>query len=115
VRGEENIIVLPWPAACLSSNARVYWRRKSAATKVHREWAHNATLEAKPKHGNGDIPVSITFCPPSNRFDRANMPHLVKAYLDGIADALGVNDRRFLPSYHFSDPVPGGQVVVVVG
>jgi hypothetical protein len=108
------LIELPWPAPALSANARVHWRRKSSATKVHRQWAYLATLEVKPKHPNGDIPVSITFYPPSNRLDRANMPHLVKAYLDGIADAMKVNDRRFLPRYNFAEPVSNPRVVVEI-
>jgi crossover junction endodeoxyribonuclease RusA len=117
MRGElsDALIELPWPAPCLSANARVHWRRKSAATKIHREWAYFAALEARPKHPNGDIPVSVTFYPPNNRLDRANMPHLVKAYFDGIADAMKINDRRFLPSFHFAEPVKGGRVIVRIG
>jgi crossover junction endodeoxyribonuclease RusA len=39
----------------------------------------------------------------------------MKAYWDGIADALKVNDRRFLPSYHFAEPTKQARVVVVIG
>ena len=38
----------------------------------------------------------------------------MKPYFDGIADALKVNDSRFLPSYLFGEPVAGGKVVVVL-
>ena len=53
----------------------------------------------------GDIRISVTFYPPDRRGDRLNYPIRMKAYWDGIADALGVNDRRFLPVYHFAEPV----------
>jgi hypothetical protein len=58
--------------------------------------------------------VGITFYPPSRKIDRGNMPHLVKAYLDGLADALRVNDRRFLPSYHFAESVKNPCVVITL-
>jgi crossover junction endodeoxyribonuclease RusA len=44
-----------------------------------------------------------------------NYPNRLKPYWDGIADALKVNDRRFLPSYHFAEPVANARVVVVIG
>ena len=36
------------------------------------------------------------------------------AHLDGIADALKVNDSRFLPSYEFCEPEAPGRVEVVL-
>jgi hypothetical protein len=62
-----------------------------------------------------DIRVSATFYPPDKRTDRVNMPTRLKPYWDGIADALKVNDRRFLPSYHFAEPVKNPRVVVSIG
>lgn len=32
-----------------------------------------------------------------------------------IAEALGVNDARFLPSYEFAEPAKPGRVLVTVG
>jgi len=32
---------------------------------------------------------------------------MIKAALDGFAEALGVNDRRFLPTFQFTDEVAG--------
>jgi crossover junction endodeoxyribonuclease RusA len=59
--------------------------------------------------------VSVTFYPPDRRGDRVNYPNRMKAYFDGIADALKVNDRRFLPTYHFAEPVSNARVVIVIG
>lgn len=82
----------------------------------HREWARLATLAAKPAvPSDGDIRVGITFYPPDRRGDRVNYPNRCKPYFDGIADALGVNDRRFLPSFHYAEPVKNPRVVVVLG
>lgn len=63
----------------------------------------------------GDIRVIVTFYPPNRRGDRVNFPNRMKPYFDGMADALKVNDSRFLPTYYFAEPVAGGRVVVVVG
>lgn len=110
-------IELPWPPASLSGHAKGngQWR-KIADTKKHREWAHNATLDAGPfvLPEAGDIAIRIRFEPPNRRGDRVNFPNRVKPLIDGIAQALKVNDSRFLPSYEFGDVVPGGRVVVTI-
>lgn len=109
-------IVLPWPPSTLSGHAKGHWRSKAGVTAKHRDWAHKAALAANvgPIEGAGDIRVLITFYPPNRRGDRVNFPNRMKPYFDGIADAMNVNDSRFLPSYQFADPVKGGQVIVSV-
>lgn len=101
------MITLPFPPASLSGHAKGGWHGKSAATKHQREWACYVTTEAGvtvPEFG--DIPIHFHFVPNSRRGDRVNFPIRIKAAVDGIADALGVNDSRFLPSYSFGDPSP---------
>lgn len=109
------MIELPFPPASLSGHNTGHWRAKSAIVAKHREWAKNATLAAKvavPE--TGDIVLVVTFYPPDRRGDRFNFPNRMKPYADGIADALGVNDKRFLPRYHFGEPCKPGKVVVVI-
>lgn len=109
-------ITLPWPAASLSGHAKGHWRSKSNPTAKHREWARLATLEAKATApATGDIPVHVYFVPPDRRGDRTNFPNRLKPYFDGIAEALGVNDSRFLPSYAFAEPEKPGRVLVTIG
>lgn len=107
------MIVLPFPPASLSGHNTGHWRSKSAIVAKHREWALWATLDEKPDvPAEGDILVRVTFYPPDRRGDRTNFPNRLKPYFDGIADALGVNDRRFLPEYHFAEPRKPGRVEV---
>jgi crossover junction endodeoxyribonuclease RusA len=113
------VIELPFPSSKLAghTDGKGRWA-KIAVTKQHREWARCATLAIGPCNitGTGDIRLVVTFYPPNRRGDRVNFPNRMKPYFDGIADALKVNDSRFLPSYHFAEPVKGcGKVVVVVG
>ncbi len=110
-------IVLPFPPSSLSGHAKGHWRSKSSPTAVHRDWARKATLAAPPRDipASGDIGVHIRFIPPDRRGDRTNFPNRMKPYLDGIAEALKVNDARFLPSYEFCSPEKPGRVEVIVG
>ena len=111
-----TLIELPWPPKELSGHHDVHWRVLQPIKKKHREWAFRATLAAGmiTPAGEGDIRVVATFYPPDRRTDRVNMPSRLKPYWDGIADALKVNDRRFLPAYHFAEPVKNARVVVEI-
>jgi hypothetical protein len=109
-------IVLPFPPASLSGHNTGHHYAKAKLIAQHREWAMNATLAAAPKvPAEGDIRICLAFYPPNRRGDRTNFPNRAKPAIDGIADALKVNDSRFLPSYLFGEPVKGGQLVVTIG
>lgn len=111
-----SAIELPFPPALLSGHNTGHWGDKSGTIAKHREWAKLATLAAQPAiPAKGDIRLVITFFPPDRRGDRVNFPIRVKPQIDGIADALKVNDNRFLPVYHFAEPVKNGRVVIVIG
>jgi hypothetical protein len=106
-------IELPWPPSSLSGHNTGHWRAKSAIVAKHREWAKLATLAAHTAApADGDIRLIVTFYPPNRRGDRVNFANRMKPFFDGIADALKVNDSRFLPAYQFAEPVKGGRVVV---
>jgi len=112
------VITLPFPPSSLSGHAKGNWHKKAAVTKQHRQWAHLATKlwlrENARDFGYGDIRVLIQFTPPDNRSDRSNFPIRAKSYLDGVADALGVNDRRFVPSFEFLPPAKPGSVRIAL-
>lgn len=109
-------ITLPWPPASLSGHAKGHWRARSGPTAKHREWARLATLAELPAAPvAGDIRIHIRFVPPDRRGDRTNFANRMKAYVDGVADAMGVNDARFLPSYEFAAPEKPGRVEITVG
>lgn len=109
------MIELPWPSSSLSGHNTGHWRRKSPIVAKHRGWAKAATLAAGVAvPAAGDIRALVTFYPPDRRGDRVNYPNRLKPYWDGIADALKVNDRRFLPSYQFAEPVSRTKACVVI-
>lgn len=109
------MIELPFPPSSLSGHNTGHWRSKSSIVAKHRSWAKLATMAAKPMTPtNGDIRILVTFYPPNRRGDRINFPNRMKPYFDGIADALGVNDSRFVPAYQFGEPIKGGKVIVSI-
>lgn len=113
------LIELPFPSSKLSGqNNKHFWVTRPI-TNLHREWALKATLAVRDQvdialADNTDIRVSVTFYPPDRRGDRTNYPNRMKPYWDGIADALCVNDRRFLPAFHYAEPCKPGKVVVAL-
>lgn len=112
-------IELPWPSPKLHPNGRVHWAVRSRAAKKARAEAKYLTLSSMvrtPRVFCGRTPVSLTFCPPDRRRrDVDGMLSSLKSALDGIADALLVDDNKFDLSMTVSDPVKGGKVVVEVG
>lgn len=110
------MIELPFPPSSLSGHAKGHWRSRYSPTAKYRRAAHMAALAAnlRAPEGGGDIRIVVTFYPPNRRGDRVNFPNRMKPYWDGIADALGVDDKRFLPVFQFGEPVKGGKVVVVI-
>ena len=104
-------IDLPFPPAILSGHNSGHWRGKSPIVAKHRSWANIATRAANiDVPATGDVLIQINFYPPDRRGDRVNFPNRCKPYFDGIADALGINDSRFLPAYYFHEPAPPGKV-----
>jgi crossover junction endodeoxyribonuclease RusA len=109
-------IELPWPPASLSGHHNAHWRKLQPVKKLWRTYAETATLASGARVSEtGDIRISVTFYPPDRRGDRTNYPNRCKPIFDGIADALKVNDRRFLPTYHFGEPVKNPRVVITIG
>jgi crossover junction endodeoxyribonuclease RusA len=112
-------ITLPWPSPKLHPNQRVHWAQKAHAAKKARADAKMCTFQAMvrtPVVYVGRIPVAITFHPPDKRRrDTDGMLSALKSSLDGVADALGVDDNLFDLSLTVGEPVKGGEVVVTVG
>jgi crossover junction endodeoxyribonuclease RusA len=115
-------IILPWLHKDLSSNSRKHWSQTAKLVASNRAQAKIMTLAElngaciKTWQEAQAIEVIITFCPPDFRHrDKQNMPanKTLKAYLDGIADALQVDDNKFKPIFMFGDVVKGGEIQII--
>lgn len=108
-------ITLPWPDACLSPNARGSWRKKAQAVKAYRKACAEAAWQQGVNPTSGLRVDLITFCPPDARaHDDDNLIARFKSGRDGLADALGVDDKTFRPSYATGAKKPGGAVRVTL-
>jgi crossover junction endodeoxyribonuclease RusA len=113
------VVELPFPPSILSGHAThgKGWD-KTAATKKWRRMAARAVTDAGGMviDWDGDITIHYHFIMPDRRSDRTNAYRRCKALEDGIADALAVNDKRFLPSISFEpEPCKPGMVIVTIG
>ena len=92
---------LPWPDTKLSPNQRQHWTKLAKAKKAYRQSCYLRTLEQisiwKGKLPEGDLVLTLTFVPPDKRKrDVDNLLARMKAGLDGVAEALGIDDSRFV-------------------
>jgi crossover junction endodeoxyribonuclease RusA len=111
-------IRLPYPPAKLSPNKRLHWAQRAAIVGVYRRECRilsrhfhvaDIGLTRRP------LPVKITFHPPDRRRrDRDNAIAAFKAGADGVADAIGVDDADWSPTYEVGEPVKGGCVIVEI-
>jgi hypothetical protein len=113
------MIVLPWPDKALSPNSRVHWGQKSKAVKAARSAGCAAAWCAGFFKGHfdgydGKLHLWIDYYPKTRNYpDADNCLSASKAYIDGIADALGINDRRVIVHpYVKEETIKGGKVVI---
>jgi crossover junction endodeoxyribonuclease RusA len=111
-------VTLPYPDSRLSPNARLHWAQKSKLVKSARQAAFVLSRHAgvTPAETVGQIDVSITMYAPDRRArDFDNAIASLKASLDGLADALRVDDNRFRLSFAWGEPCKPGRVEIVIG
>src|SRR3990167_7128305 len=101
---------------------RAHWAVRHTAFQKAKHNAYWTTREViaglKQKFPRGaESPVYIVFQPPDNRrYDSDNVLASCKAYLDGIAEALGIDDLAFNPITLFrAAPVKDGLIAFTVG
>jgi crossover junction endodeoxyribonuclease RusA len=109
-------ISLPWPSASMSPNARGHWRKHHPSRQKARQDAKIVAQGAKVWRIISDkVSIRYTFHPPDRRFilDDDNAIGRCKAYRDGIADAMGRDDRSFKTmEIAWGEPVKGGSVTI---
>jgi len=94
-------IVLGWPPSDLSPNARLHWAKLARAKKHYRQACLSVTKEQLKKYPNYNklpevLVLEMTFIPPDRRsYDRDNLVARMKSGIDGLSDALRINDKRF--------------------
>ena len=98
----KRTVTLPFPGTTLSPNARVHWAALAKAKKKSRSTAFVLATNQLGKEGvhrlcaQETINIQLTFHPVARyRYDQDNLLARMKSALDGIADAIGVDDYAF--------------------
>jgi crossover junction endodeoxyribonuclease RusA len=88
---------LDWPVKTLSPNARQHWSRVASAKKAAKRNAYYSVLQAGiGKIDAVTITVKLSFFPPDARHrDTDNILSSCKASLDGVSEAIGIDDSRW--------------------
>ena len=90
---------LGWPPKELSPNARLHWGKVSRAKKIYRKacWAICLDQLAGQALGmRGNQTLELIFVAPDRRsYDRDNLMARMKSGIDGMCDALEIDDKIF--------------------
>lgn len=115
------VITLPWPDKALWQNTPSHYFARARATRKARNdaWLLASTrwVKALPRKCV-EFHLHFFFSPPNRlRRDVSNCIAACKAYVDGIADALGVDDSEFRihwpTRWEPIDPEGGGPYIAV--
>lgn len=109
-------IELPFPAKILWPNGRGHHMAKAREFKKHKGWARVAALASGVKGLQVVSSIRLIVHPKTKHpIDRDNCIAAAKSALDGIAEAIGIDDGTFpVPSVVFGEPVKGGLFVIEV-
>jgi hypothetical protein len=113
----EYLIRLPWPPSKTSANGpqKDVFGKAKAARNYKSECAKECLAQGVRRMdvGDRDIPVSITYHPPTRaRVDWDNLANRAKQGWDAVAEAIGVDDGRWWPVLSEKGaPVKGGAIL----
>ena len=111
---------LPWPPSELSPNSRGHFMALARAKKKYRFDCSWTTIQQRQSQGDnlvGKLRVELTFHRPNRRvYDRDNLLARMKSGLDGVADGLRIDDKRFdTIAVRVADEIGGFVLVRITG
>lgn len=108
------VVTFPWPPAALSPNgAHGHWTAKSKAAREYKAECIKACRSVGMVDADA-VEVGVIFQPPRNvRYDLDNQLARIKQGLDAFADAIGIDDGRWVSmTLERGDKTPGGAIHV---
>lgn len=115
------MIILQWPDRVLHPNARPHWATKAKAAKLARKDGYYRAMlagysKASVANYDGMLHLWIDFYAKTRNYpDADGCLSSLKPHIDGIADALCINDRRFVfHPYVKDETVKGGKVTIKI-
>ena len=103
-----NTVTIPWPPKECSPNARVHRMVLAKAKAAYKDVCYLLAKESKMQAPDYQPLVCVEFFPPDKRRrDVDNALASIKAGIDGIAQAIGIDDSNF-KEYRLSMKKQGG-------
>jgi crossover junction endodeoxyribonuclease RusA len=114
--GADWRIDLPWPPAALSPNARLNWRAAHRKRHSYRHTCAWTCVDQKVRKIEAErVKATIIFSPPdARRRDIDNMLASIKAAIDAVAEAIGIDDSKWAIELCRGLPRKGGNVRIVL-
>src|SRR5690606_21016957 len=99
---------LPWPPKDVSPNARGHWSKRAKAVKAYRDACGWECVAQNVRQFDASrLDARIIFRAPDNRpRDIDNMLGSVKAAIDAVATAVGVDDSKWTITIARGTPKP---------
>lgn len=108
-------LVFPWPPKELSPNVRTHWAVHYRAKKKYRKQCADIAADYRLPPSERYSVDMVFYTKTKRRPDKDNLVAMMKAGIDGIADALGVDDSCFdYGAPEFGGVSRGGAVVIEV-
>lgn len=107
---------LPWPPKELNPNAHIHWKAKRRRRQAYRHACSWACVDQKVRKVDAEqIKATVIFSPPdARRRDVDNMLSSVKAAIDAVAEAVGIDDSNWSIEPVRGIPCKGGNVRIVL-
>lgn len=115
-------IILNWPPSFLSPNHRNHWTKTAKAKKLYRNECFFVTLSQISENRIDAIKFAQTcthmdfcFCAPNMRkYDKDNLLARMKSGIDGMCDALKINDNAFTSISVHEGPIKRNSGIVQI-
>jgi len=107
-----------WPPKVLNPNQKKHWAVKAKAAKSFKNSCFCLAKKAIGQIKTAErLHLFIDFYPPDKRLrDADNCVAMMKSGLDGLADAMQVNDRQFIIHPFIKDDTGGFvKIKIIVG
>jgi Holliday junction resolvase RusA-like endonuclease len=106
-------ITFPWFLKELKPNWSGHYMQKAKAKAIYRSECERITLNTMRDTWKASNKLRITFYKPNNRhMDLDNMLASIKSGIDGMCDALQVNDKQFTEIILIKADTIGGYIDV---
>lgn len=114
-RNTSLLVQLPWPHKSLSPNGRKHHLERAKFAKEYKAACHWLAKASGAREMTAPISATMIFFPPDDRHrDTDNMIASIKAAIDGVSAAIGVDDRHWQMTFLRGDPVKGGAVLMEI-